>query len=64
MLDGGQGKVFNISLMDNLGRTIRTYNNVATELLEIERGSMTTGVYFAVIRDQDGRSLTEKLVVQ
>ena len=64
MLDGSQGKVFNVSLNDNLGRTIRTYSNVTTENLEIERGNLSTGVYFAVIRDQDGRSLTEKLVVQ
>ena len=64
MLDGGQGKSFDVNLMDNLGRTVRTYNRVATETLEIERGNLTTGVYFAVIRDQDGRSLTEKLVVQ
>ena len=64
MLDGGQGRVFNVNLMDDLGRTVRTYNNVATEALEIQRGNLTTGVYFAVIRDQDGRSLTEKLVVQ
>lgn len=64
VLDGGQGKVFNVNLMDNLGRSVRTYNKVTTETLEIERGNLTTGVYFAVIRDQDGRSLTEKLVVQ
>jgi hypothetical protein len=64
MLDGGLGKVFNVTLMDNLGRSVRTYNNVATEALEIQRGNLTAGVYFAVIRDQDGRSLTEKLIVQ
>ncbi|MBL7815513.1 MAG: T9SS type A sorting domain-containing protein [Saprospiraceae bacterium] len=64
MLDGGQGKSFNVSLMDNVGRTVRTYNNVVTETLEIERGNLSTGIYFAVIRDQEGRSLTEKLVVQ
>jgi Secretion system C-terminal sorting domain len=64
MLDGGQGKVFNVNLTDNLGRTVRTYNNVTNETLEIQRGNLATGVYFAIIRDQDGRSLTEKLVVQ
>ena len=64
LLDGGQGKVFNVTLNDNLGRTIRSYSNVTTENLEIERGNLSTGVYFAVIRDQEGRSLTEKLVVQ
>jgi hypothetical protein len=64
MLDGGQGKSFDVTLMDNLGRSVRTYNKVTTETLEIQRGDLTTGVYFAVIRDQDGRSLTEKLVVQ
>jgi Secretion system C-terminal sorting domain len=57
-------KTYDVSLMDLVGRTVRTYNSVNGNNVEIQKGNLATGVYFVVVRDAEGRSLTEKLVIR
>jgi hypothetical protein len=55
---------FTVSITNVLGQNVRTYNEVRGDVLEIKRGTMTKGVYFATMRAKDGRSLTERFVVE
>jgi Secretion system C-terminal sorting domain len=62
--DNASGKNFSLSISDITGRVVRNINNITTDFVEIKRENLTTGVYFAVLRDASGKFLTEKLIVQ
>jgi hypothetical protein len=62
--DNASGKNFTLSISDVTGRVVRTINNITTDFVEIKRENLSTGVYYAVLRDASGKFLTEKLVVQ
>jgi hypothetical protein len=62
--DNASGKNFSLSISDITGRVVRNINNITTDFVEIKRENLSTGVYFAVLRDASGKFLTEKLIVQ
>jgi hypothetical protein len=62
--DNAAGKNYSLSISDVTGRVVRTMNNITTSTVEIKRENLSTGVYYAVLRDASGKFLTEKLVVQ
>jgi hypothetical protein len=62
--DNAAGKNFSLSISDITGRVVRNINNITTDFVEIKRENLSTGVYFAVLRDASGKFLTEKLIVQ
>jgi hypothetical protein len=62
--DNASGKNFTLLISDVTGRVVRTINNITTDFVEIKRENLSTGVYFAVLRDSSGKFLTEKLIVQ
>lgn len=62
--DNAAGKNFSLSISDITGRVVRNINNITTDFVEIKRENLSSGVYFAVLRDASGKFLTEKLIVQ
>jgi Secretion system C-terminal sorting domain len=63
--DNATGKNFSLSISDVTGRIVRTMNNINTSSIEIKRENLSSGVYYAVLRDvASGKFLTEKLIVQ
>jgi Secretion system C-terminal sorting domain len=57
-------KVHTLTLMDAMGRVARTYNNITSDIVEIQRGDLTAGMYFAVLKNADGQALTQKLMAE
>ena len=57
-------KAHTLTLMDAVGRVVRTYNNITSDIVEIQRGDMTAGMYFAVLKNVDGQSITQKLMAE
>jgi hypothetical protein len=57
-------KAHTLTLLDAVGRTVRTYKNVTSELVEIQRDGLTAGMYFAVLKNADGQALTQKLMAE
>jgi hypothetical protein len=57
-------KAHTLTLMDAVGRVVRTYNNVTSNIVEIQRGDMTAGMYFAVLKNADGQAITQKLMAE
>jgi Secretion system C-terminal sorting domain len=62
--DNVAGKTYTLSISDVTGRVVRIMNNINTSSIEIKRENLSSGVYFAVLRDASGKFLTEKLIVQ
>lgn len=57
-------KAHTLTLMDAVGRVVRTYNNITSDIVEIQRGDMTAGMYFAILKNVDGQSITQKLMAE
>ena len=57
-------KAHTLTLMDAVGRVVRTYNNITSDIVEIQRGEMTAGMYFAILKSVDGQSITQKLMAE
>ena len=59
-----EGKVYSLNITNVTGQVVRSYSNITSSAVEIKRESLASGVYFAVLRNADGRFLTEKLIVE
>jgi Secretion system C-terminal sorting domain len=57
-------KEFTLTLMDAVGRVARTYSNITSEVVEIQRGNLPSGMYFAVLKNTEGQSITQKLIAE
>jgi hypothetical protein len=57
-------KVHTLTLMDAVGRVVRTYSNVTSNVVEIQRDGLTSGMYFAVLRNAEGQAMTQKLMAE
>jgi methionine-rich copper-binding protein CopC len=56
--------VFSLTITNLAGQTVRTYARVTGEMVTIERDNLPSGMYFAVLRSDDGRILTEKFMFE
>ncbi len=57
-------KNFVLNLSDVSGRLIRTYKNVSSNMVEIKRDGLASGLYFATLTDAAGKFMTQKLIVE
>jgi Secretion system C-terminal sorting domain len=62
--DNPSSKVYTLTLTDVVGRVTRTYNNITSDRVEIQRGNLPTGMYFAVLKNAEGQSLTQKIMAE
>ena len=62
--DNPNNETFDMIITNLTGQVIRTQNNINTDFVNIERGEMTAGVYFITLRNAEGATITEKLIVQ
>ncbi|MFK7950863.1 MAG: T9SS type A sorting domain-containing protein [Saprospiraceae bacterium] len=62
--DNPNNEVFDMAITNLTGQVIRTQNGIKTNFINIERGEMTSGVYFITLRNAEGATITEKLIVQ
>lgn len=62
--DNPNNETFDMVITNLTGQVIRTQNNINTDFVNIERGEMTSGVYFITLRNAKGATITEKLIVQ
>lgn len=56
--------VFSLTITNLAGQTMRVYSRVTGEMVTIERDNLPSGMYFAVLRSEDGRLLTEKFMFE
>jgi hypothetical protein len=47
-----------------MGQVVRTPRNINTNVVEIEKADLTSGVYFVTLQNEAGARITEKLIVQ
>lgn len=57
-------EMMNLAITDVAGRLVRTQNNIMGNSVEIERGNLVSGLYFATIRTESGMSYTQKLILK
>lgn len=62
--DNPNNETFDMIITNLTGQVVRTQNNINTDFVNIERGEMTSGVYFITLRNSKGATITEKLIVQ
>jgi hypothetical protein len=56
-------EIFTVDVTSVTGQVVRTITNV-TETAVIEKGNMTAGLYFVVIRNAAGKFSTQKLIIE
>jgi Secretion system C-terminal sorting domain len=57
-------KPYSLNIVNMTGQSVRTINNITTNHVEIQRENLSSGIYYAVLKNTEGKFLTEKLVVQ
>jgi Secretion system C-terminal sorting domain len=57
-------KAHTLTLMDAMGRVVRTYKDITSDMVEIKREDLTAGMYFAVLKNADGQAITQKLMAE
>lgn len=57
-------EVFSLTITNVAGQAVRNYARVTGEMVTIERDNLPSGMYFAVLRSEDGRVLTEKFMFE
>jgi hypothetical protein len=57
-------KAYTLTLTDAVGRVARTYNNITSGVVDIQRGNLTAGMYFAILKNAEGQSITQKLMAE
>lgn len=55
--------VYNVAIYDMLGREVRAYHNQVGEVLEIEKGALTTGMYYIDVKSSEWH-FVEKMKVE
>lgn len=64
MLANPNNDTYNMMITNAMGQVVRTVNNVTGNVVNIERGNLTTGLYFIVLTNEKGASITERMIVQ
>jgi hypothetical protein len=62
--NNANSKVHTLTLMDAVGRVVRTYSNITSDVVEIKRDNLPAGMYFAILKNADGQSITQKLMAE
>ena len=55
---------FDLVITNITGQTVHTINNLTTNRVEISVEEMAAGMYFATLRNQEGATVTRKLIVR
>lgn len=53
-----------VTVMDQQGRMQRRFDGAGEQAIRLERDGLASGLYFVTVRDADGRSSTQKLILQ
>ncbi len=61
MFSNTDNSVYTARLADATGRILRTYSQINTNQLEIERGNLSSGFYFVTFTNEEGAFATVKL---
>jgi len=64
LLSNPDNEVFNMTLTNMVGQVVRTENGINGNVVNIEKGELTSGVYFVTLQNEEGAKITEKLVIQ
>lgn len=54
----------NVVLKDLSGRIVKSYVNIQTSSLQVEKGNLSAGIYFVSVINEAGRLSTSKLIIQ
>jgi Secretion system C-terminal sorting domain len=57
-------KIYTLTLIDAVGRVARVYSHITTDFVEIQRGNLTGGMYFVILKNAEGQSITQKLMAE
>jgi hypothetical protein len=63
-LSNPNNEVFTMTMTNIMGQVVRTPSNINTNVVEIEKADLTSGVYFVTLQNEAGARITEKLIVQ
>ncbi len=64
LFNNTNNETFSMTIVSMMGQVVRTEKNINTNVLEIERGDLTSGVYFVNLKNEAGATITKKLIVQ
>lgn len=56
--------VHHLSITDITGKVVKFQNNIRDNRIEVSREGMPAGMYFAILRNNRGELVTQKLIVQ
>lgn len=57
-------RAFDIQISSLTGQVVRSFQGIRDNNLEIEKGSLSNGMYFVTFRSENGKVATTKLIVQ
>lgn len=57
-------RAFDIHISSLTGQVVRSFQGIRGNNLEIEKGSLSNGMYFVTFRSENGKIATTKLIVQ
>jgi Secretion system C-terminal sorting domain len=62
--EGLDASEHNATIVDQLGRVVRTYSDFSGTQLQIEKGELTAGIYFVTLQNRKGERATTRLTIQ
>jgi len=62
VIDFGKIDNYNVSIVDLLGQEVRKYRNVSDSKLQVERGNLSTGIYY-VVTSKDGVTIVRSKII-
>ncbi|MBI3233062.1 MAG: T9SS type A sorting domain-containing protein [Bacteroidetes bacterium] len=60
---GESANIYQVRITDVTGKTVRTYSNVATQVMAIEKANLASGVYFINVSTSNGSQANIKLTI-
>ncbi len=62
--DNPQAKNYTLTLINVMGQVVHQINNINSNQVELSRGNLAKGMYFAMLMDENGQRYTQKLIVE
>lgn len=57
-------ELHDLMISDITGRLVANYSNIRGTQVEVNRGELLNGIYFATLQDKNGNAVTKKLMVR
>ncbi len=55
---------YNLMITNTMGQVVRQINNITSDRVELTRGNLQSGLYFATLMNEEGQRYTQKLIVE